>query len=204
MADWLQWARGLQALAQNGLTYADNPYDEERYAAVRRIAAEMLAAHTDGQIAAFEARLKREEGYATPKLDVRGACFRKDRILLVRERSDGRWTLPGGWIDVHDSPSAAIEREIREESGFEARTVKLLALWDKARHNHPPDLFHTYKLVFLCEITGGAAAVSVETDGVDFFALDALPPLSEERITAEQIARIFNLYAQPDAPTEYD
>ena len=211
MADprWLDWCVRLQAIAQSGLAYADDPYDAERYSALRRIVAEMLSAQAADQAPAlspdmFDSLLAREQGYATPKLDGRGACFRNGRILLVRERSDGRWTLPGGWIDVGDGPAAAVEREIVEESGYHARAVKLLAVWDKQQHDHPSDFFHIYKLIFLCEIIGGRPTLSAETDGVDFFAPDNLPPLSTSRITAAQIKRIFSLQAQPDAPTDFD
>ncbi|MCB9138688.1 MAG: NUDIX hydrolase [Caldilineaceae bacterium] len=204
MSRLLTWSRRLQALAQSGLAYATSPYDVERYTGIRRVAAEMIAAADDPDATKMEARLALEEGYATPKIDVRGACFDNGRILLVRERSDGLWTLPGGWADVHEGPRQAVEKEIREESGYEARAVKLFAVWDKEQHNHPPDLFHIWKLVLLCEIVGGAAAHSMETDGVGFFSLDNLPPLSLERITPRQIARLFALHAHPHAPTEFD
>jgi len=125
-------------------------------------------------------------------------------VLLVRERSDGRWTLPGGWVDVNDSPSQAVEREVREESGYQARAVKLAALIDKNRHPHPPGVFHIYKLLFLCELTGGSPATSAETDAVQFFALTALPELSTGRILAAQIERAYQHRLNPALPTEFD
>ncbi len=127
-------------------------------------------------------------------------------MLLVRERSDGRWTCPGGWIDVNDRPAHAVEREIREESGYEAKAVKLAALWDKnnPEHGHKPDVVHIYKLFFLCELTGGAPATSAETDAVDFFPLDALPPLSLGRTTPSQIARLYQHHLHRELPTEFD
>ena len=130
-------------------------------------------------------------------MDVRGVLIRDETVLLVRERSDGLWTLPGGWADVGDTPGHAVEREIQEESGYEAKAVKLLALYDRNLHGHPPMAFHVYKAFFRCEITGGSPALSSETDGVDFFALDALPPLSVERVTAKQIARFFDHARHP-------
>ncbi len=77
-------------------------------------------------------------GYATPKVDVRGSVFRDDQILLVKERADGLWTLPGGWADVNESPREAVVREIMEESGYHTRANKLLAVWDRAKHQHTP------------------------------------------------------------------
>jgi ADP-ribose pyrophosphatase YjhB (NUDIX family) len=143
-------------------------------------------------------------GYATPKLDVRGVVFRENGILLVKEREDGGWTLPGGWADVGESPADATVREVREESGFETRAVKLLAVYDRNRHGHTPIPFHAYKLFFRCEIIGGAPATSVETEGVDCFGEDSLPPLSISRVTPAQIHRFFEHLRNPGWPTEFD
>ena len=127
-----------------------------------------------------------ETGYVTPKIDVRGAVFRTTdmQVLMVRETQDGLWTLPGGWVDVNDSPSGAIRREIEQEAGFQVRVVKLAALYDRNAHGHPPSVFHSWKAFFLCEIAGGQARGSHETDAVDFFPLDQLPPMSIGRCTA--------------------
>ena len=199
-----QWAQRIQALSQTGLTYAQDPYDRARYEELREIAAEMLAAPLNAEASELTRLFRAEEGYATPKVDVRGVVIQDERVLLVRERSDGLWTLPGGWADVGDAPGHAVEREIWEESGYEAKAVKLLALYDRNRHGHPPMAFHVYKAFFRCEITGGNPALSSETDGVDFFGLDALPPLSVERVTAGQIARFFDHARHPDWPTDFD
>jgi ADP-ribose pyrophosphatase YjhB (NUDIX family) len=135
---------------------------------------------------------------------VRGVIFRDERVLLVRETIDGKWSLPGGWADVNDRPSHAIEKEIEQESGFTARAIRLAALYDRNLHQHPPYLFHAWKAFFLCEITGGQPRVSNETDGVDFFALGALPELSTGRVTAKQIHRMYEHYLHPEWPTEFD
>lgn len=201
---WLKWARGLQAHAQNGLYYATNPFDRERYAGIRRIALDMLAAASDLKPGELEDLFAQQAGHATPKVDVRGAAFRDDRILLVRERADGLWTLPGGWADVNESPAESVERELWEESGYRGMATKLLAVWDRSRHGHPPHAFYIYKLVFRCELTGGAPQESVETNGVDFFAPDALPPLSVGRVTAKQIERLFEHMRRPELPTDFD
>ena len=201
---WLEWARRLQATAQTGLTYARDPYDVERYQAMRALAVEIAAAHTVTTGARIEALFGDQDGYATPKIDVRGAVFRDGRILLVHERADGAWTMPGGWADVGDTPSCAVEREIREESGFEARAVKLIAVRDRDTQGHPPGPFAIYKLFFLCELLGGAPATSIETAAAGFFAEDALPPLSLGRVTELQIARAFAHHRAPELPTEFD
>lgn len=200
----VQWAQKLQALSQTGLTYAEDAYDRERYEEIRQIAAEMMALSLNAAPAELVKLFRAEDGYATPKIDVRGVIIQDAKVLLVRERSDGLWTLPGGWSDAGNSPSEAIEREIREESGYEAKAVKLLALYDRNKHDHPPIPYHAYKAFFRCEIVGGSPALSSETDGVDFFAFDALPPLSVDRVTAAQITHFFDHDRNPDWPTDYD
>jgi ADP-ribose pyrophosphatase YjhB (NUDIX family) len=204
MSSTLDLARRLLALSQTGLHFTEGEFDRERYHDVAKIAAELIAAQSHAAPEQILATWQLEAGYATPKIDVRGACFRGGRVLLVRERGDGCWTLPGGWADVHDSPAQAIEREVVQESGFSARVTKLAAVYDRNKHDHPPYLFHVWKLFFLCDITGGSARHSLETDGVDWFALDALPPLSTPRITAAQIRRMHDHHVDPALPADFD
>jgi len=201
---WLAWAQKLQALAQSGLAYSQNAYDTERYEAIRDIAAEMVAGCTGVDPEFVRQIFGAQVGYATPKVDVRGVIFRDGRVLLVRERQDGLWTLPGGWADVNESPAEATEREVYEESGYSARATRLLALYDRNKHGHPPYLFPIYKLFMQCEITGGAPAQSVETAEVDFFPVDALPELSVTRVTATEIERLYELTEHPDWPADFD
>jgi len=205
MSNLLAWARQLQAISENGITYAVNDYDLERYRHLQKIAAEMMAAG-DGNISPLDVAefFNREKGHATPKVDVRAAVFRDDRILLVREISDGGWTLPGGWCDVGDSPSIAAVREVKEESGFDVRATKLVAVHDRDKHGHPAIPYHAYKMFFLCELIGGEAKTSNETDGVEFFAEDKLPRLSLTRTVPEQIAMVFRHYREPGLGTEWD
>lgn len=201
---WFNWVQRLQTIAQAGLTYARDPFDVERYHQIQQIAAEILAAGADAPLEQVHGLLAAEEGYATPKLDVRAVVLREGRMLLVKELSDGGWTLPGGWVDVGDRPSAAAEREVREESGYEVRAVRLLALYDRNLHGYPPFIFHTYKLFFLCELLGGAPTVSIETGGAEFFAEDDLPPLSVARVTPQVLARLFDLARDAEAMTDFD
>ncbi len=204
MPDWLGWGRRLQAIAQTGLTYAGSAYDTERYEEIREIAAELMAAHFNASAAEVLDLMSRDTGYATPKVDVRAAVFQADRILLVREREDGCWTLPGGWADVGDSPAKAVVREVKEESGYDVRVTKLAALFDRDLHGHPPIPWHAYKGFFLCEVTGGEPANSTETDGVGFFAVNELPPLSLTRINEEEIRHLFDHSRHPEWPASFD
>lgn len=200
----LDWARKVQAIAQNGLAFTKDPFDRERYTQLTDLVASVLASELDIPLARAKGFWEGDEGYVTPKVDVRGGIFEDGHVLLVRERSDGRWTLPGGWVDINDSPSGAVEREILEESGYRARAVKLAALVDKLRHPHPPGIHHIYKLFFLCERTGGAPTVSTETDAVQFFPVQALPELSTGRVLASQIERLHQHQLHPELPTDFD
>jgi ADP-ribose pyrophosphatase YjhB (NUDIX family) len=206
--NWLIWARELQAIAQTGLTFAQNPYDRQRYEAVRALAACILAEHSEAEHSRIEALFAQQAGYATPKVDARGAVFRDDgSILLVRESADaGRWTLPGGWADVNEAPSECVAREVREEAGLEVAVRKLAAIYDRDRHGHtPPHAFHVYKLFFICDITGGAPLPGQETSEVGFFAIDDLPnDLSAGRVRRHQIERMFEHWRSPHLPTEFD
>ena len=200
----LNWARKVQAIAQTGLTFTQDPYDRERFLQLQDLAAELVSAELEIPLGQAKSFWKGDDGYATPKVDVRGAVFKGDQILLVRELSDGKWSMPGGWVDVNDAPSEAVVREIFEESGYRAKALKLAALVDRNRHPHPPSVNHIYKLFFLCEITGGSPTVSNETDGIDFFPVTALPELSTGRTLATQVARMYEHWLNRDLPTDFD
>lgn len=201
---WLEWTRRIAAIAQNGLAYTEGPFDRLRYEELRGIAAEMMGAYTDTPPAKVHALFTAEEGYATPKVDVRGVVFEGARILLVRETDDGRWTLPGGWADAGETPREAVEKEIREESGYLARAVKVLAVYDRDSHGAPPLPWPVYKLFIRCDLEGGEARHSIETDGVGFFAEGEIPPLSEGRVMPAQIQRMFEHLRNPGWATDFD
>lgn len=203
---WLEWAQKLQAIAQNGLTYSNNPYDVERYEQLRLIAAEIMVTYTHTEPNYILDLFSLEQGYATPKIDVRGAVFRDQKLLLVKERADGFWTLPGGWVDIGESPSSAIEREVYEESGYKTQAIKLVAVYDRnhARHAHPPFAYHVYKLFFQCELMGGSATTSLETEEAEFFGEQEIPELSLTRVVPSQISRLFEHYRDPNLQTDFD
>ncbi len=204
MSSLLDLSRRLLALSQTGLHFTTEEYDRERYREIGDIAARLLELQSGASAAAVNSAWFADTGYATPKVEVRGAIFRDSRVLMVRERADGKWTVPGGWADVNDTPSSAVLKEIEQESGFTARILKLAAVYDRNKHNSPPSLFHSWKVFFVCEISGGGARTSYETTAVEFFALDALPELSTGRATAAQIRRMYAHHLQPQLPTEFD
>ena len=174
---WLNWTKRLQAIAQTGLTFTRDHYDHQRYEELQALAAEMMA--TGSGMPDSEKILnlfRNESGYATPKVEVRGAVVRENQILLVREREDGGWTLPGGWADVGESPSAMVVREVKEESGYDVAPRKLAALFDRNKHPHPPESTHAYKIFFLCDLLGGEATPSFETPEVRFFPRRRVTP----------------------------
>ena len=202
---WLAWARELQALGQTGLAYTESPYDRQRYQRLLTVAAEMAAAETGLDEGELLAGMSTQAGYATPKVDVRAAVVHEGRILLVQERSDGRWAMPGGWADVGDGPSAAAEREVREESGCIVRARRLVGVYD-ANNNpeRPRSLYHAFKLVFLCDCLGGEPSPSEETLAAAFFAFGALPPLSPNRTAERHLADVAAALADPALPTVFD
>ena len=204
--DWLRWAQRVQALAQTGLTYAEDPYDRERYEILREISVEMASAGLAEDPEKVRAVFASEAGYPTPKVDVRAVVFRGDELLLVRERRTKGWTFPGGWADVGDTPSVAAERETLEESGYQVHAEKLLAFLDKTRHEHPPSLDYTYKVLIGCRLEGGEPITSHEIDEVGFFAEDAIGglELDLDRTTPGQVALAFAHRRDPSLPTAFD
>jgi ADP-ribose pyrophosphatase YjhB (NUDIX family) len=202
---WLEWARSLQAISQNGLMYAVNEYDIERYNQIKDIAAKMMSSNSDGDFKYIKDLFDNVEGYATPKVDVRGVIFQDKKILLVKEKEDGAWALPGGWADPNETPSESIEREVFEESGFVVKAKKILALYDRTKQGHTPLFpFHVYKIFFLCTLIGGKKALSNETEDVDFFEEDNIPELSHSRVSLTQIKRFFEHYRDSTLQTDFD
>ena len=197
----------LSALAQDGLTYGADEYDLDRYRQLSRLAVELFSVLSGQPAAELAIELGRDSGYATPKIEVRGAIFDDDeRVLLMREKIDGRWLLPGGWADPGDAPSAAVTREILEETGYHSSAVKLIACWDREVQGNPPPLpVHVYKLFFLCRRDGVVQPPAVlETLEVGWFGLGALPPLSLGRVNHRQLERALAHHRDPSLPTEFD
>lgn len=201
---WLSWAREIQALAQTGLNYAVNDYQRERYQRLAEIAAEIISAHSGLDSTALGANFNSQVGYATPRVDVRGAVFQDGKLLLVRERNDGGWTLPGGWADVGEIPSKAAEREVWEEAGFQVRASRVIGVYD-ANRILPMEVFHAYKIIFLCDLITGEARPSKETSEVAFFAYHEIPDeFSGERTQLRHVQDSFAAYLDPHFQTVFD
>ena len=202
---WLELAKELQALSQDGLFYAENEFDNLRFKRISEIAAEMMSMNSGTDLEYINDLFSSQEGHATPKVDVRGVVFKENKILLVKEKSDGGWTLPGGWADPNETPGETVEREVFEESGFKVKARKVLAVLDRVKQGHtPPYPFHIYKIYFQCDLVGGEKKLSIETDGVDFFEENNIPPLSNARTLKKQIARMFFLQRNPALPADFD
>ncbi len=200
----LEWAREIQALAQTECHYARDEYQRDRCRRLMEIAAEMISDKTGVEFHTVSKAFTSQVGYATPKIDVRAAVFKGEKLLLVRERLDGGWTMPGGWADVGDSPSKAAERETWEEAGFHVKAGKVVGVYDANRVN-PIEIFHAFKIVFLCNILDGEARPSRETSEVAFFAEDSIPAqFSGERTTARHIRDVFAALRDPEKPTVFD
>jgi ADP-ribose pyrophosphatase YjhB (NUDIX family) len=201
---WLELAREIQALSQTGLFYAENNFERERHRRLGEIAAEMVSDHSSLELNELVDIFDSQTGYATPRVDVRAAVFRDGKLLLVRERLDGGWTMPGGWADVGDIPSGAAEREVREEAGFLVKARKVIGIYDANRLG-PLEIFHAFKIVFLCDLLGGEARTSSETSEVRFFGREEIPiMLSGERTKPRHITDVFLVLDDPDRPTVFD
>ncbi len=201
---WLVWARKIESLAQAGLHYSENEYDLDRYHQLKQVAAEIVSAYTTLPADDVLDHFDLAEGYSTPKVDVRAAVVNDGKLLMVRERLDGGWTLPGGWVDVGDRPANAAERETLEESGYSVEATRLVGVYDANRVGELR-FHHAFKLVFLCKLIGGDAAASFETTEVGWFGVDELPqPYSGERTKQRHIDDIFALLKDPVRPAVFD
>jgi ADP-ribose pyrophosphatase YjhB (NUDIX family) len=201
---WLEWAREIQSLSQTGLAFSESDYNTQRYRRLMEIAAEIVQSHTGLPREPVLQNFLAQPGYATPKVDVRGAVIHEGKILLVQECRDERWCMPGGWADVGDMPSEMVVREVWEESGFEVVPRKVVGVFDANRDGRPLEFYHAYKIVFLCEITGGEARPSDETLAVGFFAFDGLPPLSTNRTNERHLAEVLAHSRDHHRPTAFD
>ena len=201
---WLEWAKRIQALSQAGLTYSKDIYDIERFEELRNISVEIMEKYTGMEMKKIKQLFTNETGYPTPKVDVRGVVFKDGKLLMVQEKTDQCWALPGGFCEVGLSPAENVVKEIKEESSFDVLPIKLLAVLDMNKYSHPPQPYHYYKLFIQCEIVGGNASVGLETKAIQFFAENELPTLSTNRNTESQIKMIFEYLHNPTKAVSFD
>ena len=204
-SSWVDWAKQIRAISQIGQTYAKDPYDLDRYRQLGDIAHAMIAKLADTPLQRVANFFIPDSGYATPKVDLRAGVFKDGNILLVKEKTDNHWSLPGGWADVNESPRQGIEREVREESGYEVSVERLVAIKDRSLHGYTPQYpDHLFKLFFLCRLQGGEPTPNMEVSEIAFFALDALPELSISRILEDDIRLLDDYRRHPDKITYCD
>lgn len=202
--DWLNIAKEIQSIAQAGLTYSENKYDLDRYEQLRSLSVRILETYSGEPAERVRNLFASEKGYQTPKVDVRGVVFREGRILMVREANDGLWTLPGGWADVNYSPFEIAQKEILEEAGIHTIPRRLLAVFDKMKHPHPPDIYHVYKLFVRCDDSGQPTQPGLETTDTAWVERNNIPELSPLRITREQVLTMFEYLDHPEKETLCD
>ena len=200
---WMDWAREIFSLSQSGITYSGNQYDIERYKRLQEITAEIIASQAEITKESALDSFSMQAGYITPKVDVRGAVVRDGKILLIQERADSNWAMPGGWADLGNSPASVAEREVWEESGFRVRAKKVVAVID-ANRIEPMEFYNAYKIIFLCQLLDGEPRTSYETLAVDFFDLNHLPPLSSYRTNEDMLKEVSAHIADPSRPTAFD
>ena len=200
---WIEWAREIFSLSQSGITYSGNQYDIERYKRLQEITAEIIESQSEISSESVLESFSMQAGYITPKVDVRGAVIRDGKILLIQERADGMWAMPGGWADLGDSPASMVEREVWEESGFRVKAGKVVAIID-ANRLEPMEFYHAYKIIFLCKLLNGEPRTNYETLAVAFFDRDHLPPLSFYRTNESMLQEVFAHVENPNRPTAFD
>lgn len=200
---WIEWAREIYSLSQAGLTYSKNEFDLERYKRLQEITAEMIENQSGLSKESVLQSFSLQAGYVTPKIDVRGAIIRENKILLIQEKSDGKWAMPGGWADLGDAPASVAEREVWEESGYRVKAEKVVAVID-ANRIKPMEFYHAFKIIFLCRLIGGEPQISHETLAVDFFELNNIPSLSIYRTNENMLKEVFEHIKDPARPTYFD
>ena len=200
---WLEWAIELQSLAQAGLTYGKDIFDRERYERIREISAEIMTYKTDIPVQKVKDLFCNETGYQTPKLDTRAAIFQNGKILLVKENS-GKWSLPGGWVDVNVSVKENTIKEVKEEAGLDVTADKVIAIQDRSKHNLPVYAYGVCKIFVLCTIIGGAFKENIETTGFAYFSENELPELATEKNNEEQVKMCFEAYRTKNCSTLFD
>jgi ADP-ribose pyrophosphatase YjhB (NUDIX family) len=201
---WLLWARELQSISQAGLTYCKNDYDLDRYREIEKLSREIIEKHTDVDHEVIKNYYQSEIGYLTPKVDVRGGVIVDGRILLVREKLDGRWSLPGGWADVNRTPQENVIKEAFEEAGVLVKPTRLVALLDRSKWVEDACPYTIYKILMLCDLLEGDFKSNTETTESGFFSMDNLPELSLGRTTREQLELFFRAYQNPGYCPIYD
>ena len=189
----LEWAIEIQALAQVGLTYTKDPFDQERFERLRTIATEMLSVQSPIPIPHLRQLFAEEVGYPTPKLDTRAAIFSDNKILLVQEKN-GLWSLPGGWVDIDQSIKENTVKETFEETGLTVEPLKITAVQDRNKHNLPRYAYSVCKIFVECRLIGGHFVKNIETTQIDWFSLSSLPSLAEEKNTKKQIKMCFEAH----------
>jgi ADP-ribose pyrophosphatase YjhB (NUDIX family) len=200
---WIEWGREIFSMSQAGLTYSRNEFDLERYRRLQEITAEMIESQSEISRESVLESFSMQAGYTTPKIDVRGAVIQDNKILLIQERMDGRWAMPGGWADLGNAPASVAEREVWEESGYRVKAEKVVAVID-ANRIEPMEFYHAFKIIFLCSLIDGEPKTSHETMAVDFFDMDNLPPLSIYRTNEEMLREVFAHFKDPNKRTYFD
>jgi len=201
---WLTIAKKINSIAQAGLTFTKDEFDKERYLELQQLSIEIINNITDIDTQKLDFVFNRDIGYQTPKVGVRAVVFREDKILMVKERMDDKWCLPGGYADTGMTPSEIVMNEVKEESGYDVKPIRILGLIDYNKHQSKPFPFDLYQLFMECEITGGEAKIGIETSDVGFFSIDNLPELSVRRVTKEQIIKMFELYRNKELEPIFD
>lgn len=201
---WLTIAKKINSIAQSGLAFTRDKYDHERYTELQDLSIQILNNITDIDSQKLEFVFNRDIGYQTPKIGIRAVVVKDDKILLVKEKMDNKWSLPGGYADTGMTPSEIAANEVKEESGYDVKVTRILGLIDYNKYQDRPFPFDIYNLFMECEIIGGEPATGIETSDVGFFEINNLPELSERRVTKEQILKMYELCNNKELDAIFD
>jgi ADP-ribose pyrophosphatase YjhB (NUDIX family) len=195
----------IKAISDVGLLYASSEYEKERYLELRQISLDLMQEISGLSLGDLQVAFPVAAEYPTAKVDIRGLVLSEEnRVLLVKEMADGKWSLPGGWADVGFSPAEVIAKEVKEETGLDISVERLVAVFDKRKHHHPPQAAYVYKMVFYCKAPQGQLSKGFDVLDAAYFPIDNLPPLSEDRILKDQIELVFKKVIKKDFDPYFD
>jgi ADP-ribose pyrophosphatase YjhB (NUDIX family) len=201
---WLTWAKELQSLSQAGLEFSKNDFDVERYKRIREISVDIISKHVLLENEFVRNLFANETGYQTPKIDIRAVVFKQEKILLVKEKLDGKWSLPGGYADIGLSVKENIIKEVKEEAGIDVRPIRVLAIHDRNKHVIDEFPYSAYKIFVECLYLKGEWIDNIETHDAKFFGIEGIPEISTGRVTKEQIKMCFEMEADKNIELQFD
>jgi len=201
-------SKRIKAIADIGLLYTSDDFDKERYHELKLIGEKLLSRELDTTPENVKSFFDECIDYPTPKVDVRVLVLNdEEQILMVQEKNDEKWSLPGGWADIGKTPSEVAIGEVLEETGLKITCKCLSGVFDKRMHAHPPQPYYVYKMIFYGELISPDENVlkpAFDVLDVSWFDVGGLPSLSTDRILSSQIEVIYKNIMDQNFTTIFD